>query len=87
MTCIVGLVDKDKIYLGGDAAGVGGYNKEIRKQPKVFSNKGVLFGYTTSFRMGQLLQYSLKIPKQPARKKDFEYLCTNFVDAIMACFK
>jgi ATP-dependent protease HslVU (ClpYQ) peptidase subunit len=87
MTCIVGLVEKDKVYLGGDAAGVGGYSLEIRKQPKVFSNSEVLFGYTTSFRMGQLLQYTLKVPEQSVRKDDFEYLCTDFVDALMSCFK
>ena len=63
MTCIVGVVDNGKVYMGGDSAGVGGLCIETRKQPKVFRNGDFLIGYTDSFRMGQLLQYKMSPPR------------------------
>jgi len=60
MTCIVGLIDKEskKIYMGGDSAGVANYSLSVRKDPKVFKRYGFIFGFTSSFRMGQLLMCS-----------------------------
>jgi hypothetical protein len=55
MTCIVGIVENGKVYMGGDAAGVNGYSVRVRKDPKLFKVGEFLFGYTSSFRMGQLL--------------------------------
>jgi hypothetical protein len=36
MTCIVGLVEEGKIYLGAVSAGVGGWSLTLRKDRKVF---------------------------------------------------
>jgi ATP-dependent protease HslVU (ClpYQ) peptidase subunit len=88
MTCIVGVVDKKKkkVIIGGDSAGVSGYNITERKDVKVFRNKDFIFGCTSSFRMIQLLRFSFKPPK--VGKKDiFEYMCVDFVDAIRETFK
>jgi len=88
MTCIVGFVDaKKNVYLGGDSAGVSGLDVTIRKDPKVFKKDEMVIGYTSSFRMGQLLCFKLKIPKQPSKMDDYEYLCTLFVDAVRKCLK
>ena len=93
MTCIVGWVEENKrkgtrdVWIGGDSAGVGGYSKRIRKDEKVFRNGPMLIGYTSSFRMGQLLRYSLSVPEQSKNKKDHEYMCTDFVDAVMKLFE
>lgn len=88
MTCIVGFVDRYKnIYLGGDSAGVSGLNITIRKDPKVFKIGKVVMGYTSSFRMGQLLRFKLKIPKQPRQMDDYKYMCTLFIDAVRKCLK
>lgn len=87
MTCIVGLVENGKVYIGGDSAGVSGFDYHIREDQKVFQNGGMIFGFTSSFRMGQLLQYSLKIPDHDPRIDDFKYLCTDFMDAVIQCFK
>jgi hypothetical protein len=38
MTCIVGLVDKGDVYIGGDSAGVAGLSLSIRADEKVFGN-------------------------------------------------
>jgi len=87
MTCIVGFIDKqtNKVFMGADSAGVAGFEIILRKDPKVFKNGEFLIGCTTSFRMIQLLRFSLKAPI--INDKDiFEYLCTDFIDAIRKCF-
>lgn len=91
MTCIVGWIEESKgkrdVWIGGDSAGVGGLSLRIRKDTKVFRNGDMLFGYTSSFRMGQLLRYSLNIPEQSKSKSDYEYMCTDFIDAVVSLFE
>ena len=65
MTAIVAIRQDNTVYMGGDSAGVAGLKITIRKDPKVFINGNFLMGFTTSFRMGQLLQYSFKPPEHP----------------------
>lgn len=93
MTCIVGLVDQETgdVWMGGDSAGAAGHHLEIRTQPKVFLKGPVVVGYTTSFRMGQLLQYQLKVPAERDENDEliepFEWMVTKFVEAIRSCLK
>lgn len=84
-TCIVGLVWKDKVIIGGDSAGVSGLDISVRLDEKVFKNGPMIFGFTSSFRMGQLLRYSLKIPKQPKSMCDDQFMTTKFIDAVRKC--
>lgn len=87
-TCIVGLIDEEgNIWMGGDSAGVSSkLDVRLRKDSKVFIKNNMIFGYTSSFRMGQLLRYKLKIPKQKV-KDDYEYMCTDFIDSVRKCLK
>ena len=87
MTCIVGMVVGDAVYIGGDSAGVSGADIRIRQDAKVFTKDSMVFGFTSSFRMGQVLRYSFSVPYHDPRKDDFAYLCTGFVDALIDCFK
>ncbi len=91
MTCIAGLVDEDnKIYIAGDSAAVGNLSLTIRKDRKVFRNGDFLIGFTTSFRMGQLLQHTFKPPECPSWDEEHtieRYMATTFVDAVRDCFK
>lgn len=87
MTCIVGLVDKKKVYIGGDSAGVSGLDYHIREDEKVFKKNDMVFGFTSSFRMGQIIRYSFNIPDHDPRTRDFAYLCTTFIDELIKCFK
>jgi len=87
MTCIVGLVDNKIVYLGGDSAGVAAdFTRTLRRDHKVFKKANMVFGFTTSFRMGQLLQYNLVIPRHHSNVSDFAYLCSVFSDALIKCF-
>lgn len=62
MTCLVGLVDSGRVYLGGDSAASADLAIEVRANRKVFRNGEYLIGFTGSFRVGQLLQYEIKMP-------------------------
>ena len=84
MTCIVGFVEKGIVYIGGDSAGVSGLDLRLREDEKVFLKNGMAFGFTSSFRMGQILRYCFTIPDQDPRKDDFSYLCTDFIDALIS---
>lgn len=89
MTCIVGFIDKNNdIYIGADSSGVDGhYNIRERLDSKVFIKNNMIFGFTSSFRMGQLIRYQLVIPEQLPSKDDYTYMCTDFIEAIIKCFK
>jgi hypothetical protein len=86
MTCIVGLVDKGTVYMGGDSAGVAGLSITIRSDEKVFLNGPFIMGFTTSFRMGQLLRYKFNPPTRTVDQDDMKYLVTDFIDAVRKCF-
>lgn len=86
MTCIVGLVDKGDVYIGGDSAGVAGLSLSIRADEKVFGNGPFIMGFTSSFRMGQLLRYKFSPPAQTVHQDDMEYMVTSFIDACRTCF-
>lgn len=85
MTCIVGLVDKHKVWIAGDSAGVDGLSLVQRADRKVFINGPYVFGFTSSFRMGQLLAHSLTPPNPPAPDALYPFMVTEFVDAVRHC--
>jgi ATP-dependent protease HslVU (ClpYQ) peptidase subunit len=87
MTCIVGLAQDGKVYIGGDSAGIGGWNLTIRKDKKVFRNGDFLIGGTTSFRMLQLLHHAFVPPVYDPAVDIEKFMTTTFIDAIRECFK
>ena len=87
MTCIIGLVQDGKVYMGGDSAGVAGYSMSVRADEKVYRNSGLLMGFTTSFRMGQLLRYSFIPPERLPSEEPDKYMVTRFVDSVRECLK
>lgn len=87
MTCIAGIVQGGNVYIIGDSAGVGGLDLTIRADRKVFVNGDFVMGFTTSFRMGQLIQYAFNPPKRHPDKDVMAYMVTDFVDALRNCLK
>lgn len=86
MTCIVGIKNKGKVYIGGDSAGVNSrYDIAARLDPKVFLVDDMAIGYCGSFRMGQLLRY-IDPPKHKKGVDDFQYMVTQFVPLIRKTF-
>lgn len=84
MTAIVGVQHGGRVYIGGDSAGVAGTTITSRADTKVFTVGRYLIGFTWSFRMGQLLRYSLKAPA-PKGNLD-RFMATTFTDAVRDCW-
>jgi hypothetical protein len=87
VTCIVGISDGRTVWLGGDSAGVAGYSLVVRADQKVFSAGDFCMGFTDSFRMGQLLRYSLRPPACDESTDLFAYMCGPFIEAVRGCLK
>lgn len=87
MTCIVAHSDGETVWMGGDSAGVSWHQLTLRADEKVFRNGDYLFGFTSSFRMGQLLRYRFTPPKRHVGDDLTTFMSTEFVDGIRQCLK
>lgn len=87
MTCIVGFIHNGTVYMGGDSAGVAGLDIRTRKDPKVFIKGEFIFGFTSSFRMGQLLRHSFTAPARNAGQSVDDYMAGPWIDAVRKCLK
>lgn len=86
MTCIVAVEHNGKVCIGGDSAANSGWNTGKIEFKKVFRNGDFLIGYTDSFRMGQLLEYELTVPRQE-NESDMCFMVTKFVPAVRDLLK
>lgn len=87
MTVIVGLAQKGVVYIGADSAAVSGYTNQVTALRKVFQVGEFLIGYTSSFRMGQILQYHLEVRQQQDGESDERYMVVAFIEAVRECLK
>ena len=87
MTCIAAIVLNGAVHMMGDSAGVAGWDLSLRKDNKVFRVGDIVMGFTSSFRMGQLLQYNLSVPKHHPDMDLFTYMVTVFIPAVRDCLK
>ena len=82
MTCICAIAEEGKTWIGADSAGANSSQIFTRKDPKLFRKGNMLIGFTSSYRMGQLLRYSLILPKHYEGVSVEEYLHTVFIDEV-----
>lgn len=87
MTCVVGVAEAGNVLIGADSAAISGWDLIVRADKKIFRNDGFLIGFTTSFRMGQILQYSFSPPARNADIDVSRYMRTAFVDSIREALK
>lgn len=88
MTCIVGCEHKGAVYIGGDSAGTASnMHQRVRKDKKVFIKGEFIIGFCGSFRMGDLLKHTMKLPKPQKGGDDVAYMVNDFVDALRACLE
>ena len=62
MSCIVGLIDKKRVFIGSDSYGATETCQVQRVDQKIFhvsGHKNAVIGFAGSFRMGQILQYHI----------------------------
>lgn len=86
MTCIVGIEHAGRVTIGGDSAGISGLDITIRADTKVFRTGAYVMGFTTSYRMGQILRYRLN-PRKPDGRNVDRFMATAFVDSVRKCLK
>lgn len=86
MTCVIGLEQGGDVYIGADSAAASGWEVRASRMPKVFRRGPFLIGYTSSFRMGQLLQYHLTVAPQDG-EDDGAYMVCTFIEAVRECLK
>lgn len=88
MTCIVAAKAADgSVVMGCDSAGSDGWALYILRDPKIYRVGGMLIGFTSSFRMGQLLGHSLSVPEHHSDVPLEKYMATTFMDAVRRCLK
>ncbi|AXC36891.1 hypothetical protein [Escherichia coli] len=101
MTCIIAHTDGVSSFIAGDKLGSNGFTKTVQTEPKVFEKEFIklhddgltrtkevmALGYTTSFRMGQLLNYNLNLPEQDASQTFSQYLVLKVIPIIRQMFK
>lgn len=89
MTCIIGYIDENGVgHMAGDTAGtsVEGHYRADNVHAKVFRNGEMLMGYTSSFRMGQILEHDFTAPERPDGLTDYQYMVKLVVPAIRKAF-
>jgi ATP-dependent protease HslVU (ClpYQ) peptidase subunit len=80
VTCIAAVRTPQGVVMGGDSQGLAGYAQTARLDPKVFTRRyegsrstpTLLFGYTTSYRFGQLVRFDMPV-KELFGRKDGRY--------------
>jgi ATP-dependent protease HslVU (ClpYQ) peptidase subunit len=85
MTCIVGLVHEGKVYMGADSCSGDGLDQHIDEMPKLFRLGNMVIGFTSSWRMGQILQYHVDIPEEDVSPD--EYVVKHFIPAVRDAFR
>lgn len=82
MTCIVGLVDGDRVWIGGDGHCDAGCPRlpRLSDNAKVFRRGPFLFGVAGATRTLQILRHVVQIPAQ-GHESDIDYLVTRFLPA------
>lgn len=87
MTVVVGVIDGGQVHLGADSAATGRASQNIRLDSKVFRNGPYVMGFTGSYRMGQLLNYKLRILETPDEADLHRFMATTFIDAVRQTLK
>lgn len=60
---------------------------QTRSDPKVFVNGEFVFGYTSSFRMGQLLEYEFSPPTPTEGVSGMAYMVKQFIPGVKSTLK
>ena len=91
MTCIVAIETSDNnVILAGDYLGSDNFTKAVFTQSKIFNHSGMMFGYTSSFRFGQILECILDDntiypPCNP--DSTYEWLIRTFIPKLKSTLK
>lgn len=88
MTAIAAIAKAGTVWMGGDSAAGDTNTWQIyaREDPKVFVKGQMIFGFTSSFRMGDILRYRVDIP-EIGRNQDIDsYMRATFIACVRRAF-
>jgi ATP-dependent protease HslVU (ClpYQ) peptidase subunit len=85
MTCIIGLIDNGKVYMGADSAGSDGYTIGAYKAPKTWKHTCTagefLFAASGSFMVMQALRHCFDPPCVKEGQELNDYMIREFLPA------
>lgn len=88
MTAIAGFTDGKTVWIGADSAGVDNrLSIRTRTDSKVFRSGQMVMGFTSSFRMGQILQHHLNIRPPYEDEEDYNFMVRGFIPAVKKAFQ
>ena len=88
MTCIVGLVEENHVYIGADSLGTDDYHRtHISTFKKLFRKGDFLIGCSGSIRMIELLQYVFVAPEFSESDDVNSYMVSKVAEEIKSCFE
>lgn len=82
MTCIVGLVEDGKVWMGGDSSAIAGEHVWGVEHPKVWAKNDYLFGYAGSFRLGQVVEHAFVPPARAENESLMYYMTIKFINEL-----
>lgn len=86
MTCIVGIEHEGGALLAADSMSSDYYSADISTVPKLLRVGDYVFGFTSSWRMGDLLRYHVAFRPAPQRNLH-RHVVTHVIPGIRECFK
>jgi len=87
VTCVVGVRHEGVVYIGADSLSSDRVEAQVRKDPKVFTLGEFVIGFTSSWRMGQVLRYHFKPPAIPDGLDLHAYMVLHFVEELRTTAK
>jgi len=70
MTLCIGIEQGRHVYIGADSASIAEDSYDVVRDPKVFLKNGWAVAHAGYWRLGDLLQYRLRLPKVPDNPAD-----------------
>lgn len=87
MTCIVGLVEGNTVYLGGDSATTLGNRQMIRSFPKAIKRGEFVMGCAGRALLSNVIGFITALPKQYEDQTPMEYMINNFLPPFRVAVK
>jgi len=90
LTCIVGIKTPTGVLIGGDTQGSSGWDSRERQDAKVFrlgTKRRLAVGFTSSYRMGQILRFHLTPPEIHPDCDEYGWAVGDFVPAAREVLK
>ncbi len=82
MTCIVGIVDEGKVYIGGDRGHSDNDVIVSSLAPKVFNKSFYVIGYAGNTGIGQSVAYTFDAPTHRVNTDIYRYIYEFFIPAL-----